>query len=105
MNISIIVERNPANKQGADIIDSLISSNEQAKQLGRMHIDTNSTNRFIVSGSSPISAYMEPGGIVQVIDLQKGKYNSMLNNYSASITKQSDSKFTAVTSISIEREV
>lgn len=105
MNISIIVERNPADKQGADIVDPLISTSEQAKQLGRMHIDTNSTNRFIVSGSSPISAYMEPGGIVQVIDLQKGKYNGMLNNYSASITKQSDSKFTAVTSISIEREV
>lgn len=105
MSTSVIAERYPADKQGADIVDSLISSDEQAKQLGRMYIDSNSTNRFIVSGSSPISAYMEPGGIVQVIDIQKGRYNGMLNNYSASITKQSDGKFTAVTSISIEKEV
>jgi hypothetical protein len=104
MSISIIVERSPADRQGPDIVNSLIASEAQALQAGRAEIDTNSTDRFTVSGSSPISSYMEPGKIVQISDLQKGTYKSMLRNFSSSLTMQAPGSFSATTSVIVERE-
>jgi len=101
--ISIIVERTPADSQGSDIVESLISAEDQAMQLGRMHIDTNSSNRMIVSGSMPLSVYMEPAKLAQVTDLQKGQYNAKLLNYSTTITR-AGGDFSATTSVIMERD-
>lgn len=104
MGVRIIVERVPANKTGPDIVDSLLSSDFQAMYRGAKDINENSTNRFIVSGSSPLTTYMEPGKIAQVTDLQKGQYNGMLLTYSANISMGSNGEHSAVTAVSLERE-
>jgi len=79
--ISIIVERSPGDNQGPDIVDSLIATEVQAVERGRVEIDKQSTNRMIISGSCPMRSYMEPGKLVQVSDLEQGNYIAMLRSY------------------------
>ena len=102
--IAIIAERHPANKQGDDITDPLITTHEQAAQRGRLEIDKNSTDRFTVSGTMPLYTHMQPGGLVEVIDLQKGKYMSILETFSCTLTRNDSGNFTAVSNVKLERE-
>lgn len=104
-NISVTVVRPPANKQGDDIADPLISSKAQALQRGRREIDEHSTNRFEVSGTMPLGSYMKPCELVQVTDVQKGNYKARLRNWSTRITRQENGNFIAVSSVVLEREV
>ena len=101
--ISIIVERAPGDSQGKDITDPLLTSEAQGQQLGRSYIDESFANKFDVSGSCVLNDYMEPGKTVQVTDLESGSYNAVLKSYSASITRQADGSFTAVSDVILER--
>ncbi len=104
MSVSVIVERSPADNQGADISDPLISIEAQGRERGRREIDKNSTDRVTVSGTCPLHTYMQPGAIVQMTDLQTGQYRAMLKSFSLSIDRQENGSFSAVTNISMERE-
>lgn len=104
MSVSIIVERSPADRQGPDVVDPLISSVAQAIQRGRKEIDENSTNRFQVSGANPLYEFMEPCSLVQVTDMQKGNYRGVVLNYSISISRDNSGNHSAMSSVVIERE-
>lgn len=101
--IFITAKRPPANKQGPDITDQLLSSEAQARERGRVEIDANCSNRTIVSGTCVIHSYMQPGKMVQVTDLEKGNYMAMLRSFSLSINRQKDS-FKATTNVILERD-
>lgn len=102
--ISIIVQRAPADFQGADISDPLIATEAQAQARGRAEIDKKSTNRVQLSGVCPVRAYMQPGSVSLVSDLQQGQYPAMLRSFSLTIDRQKDGKFKATTNIVQERE-
>jgi len=102
--ISIIVERSPGDNQGPDIVDSLIATEVQAVERGRVEIDKQSTNRMIISGSCPMRSYMEPGKLVQVSDLEQGNYIAMLRSYSFDISIEVGS-FSATTSVVLEKSL
>lgn len=100
--ISIIVERAPADNQGPDIVDTLIATEVQAVERGRIEIDRQCTNRMMISGSCPMRSYMEPGKLVQVSDLEQGNYIAMLRSYAFDIRIDVNS-FSAVTSVVLEK--
>lgn len=100
--ISIIVERSPGDNQGPDIVDTLIATQVQAVERGRVEIDRQSTNRMIISGSCPMRSYMEPGKLVQISDSEQGNYIAMLRSYSFDIRIEKNS-FSAITSVILEK--
>lgn len=102
--ISIIVERSPGDNQGPDIVDSLIASDVQAIERGRIEVDRQCTNRMIVSGSCPMRSYMEPGKLIQVSDLEQGNYVAMLRSYSFDI-RIGAGDFSATTSVVLEKSL
>lgn len=103
--ISVIVKRRPADYQGDDISDPLIVTEAQARARGRAEIDKYCSNRVMVSGRCIFQHYMEPGKIVQVDDIQRGRYKGMLRSFSLSMDYKAGGKFSATTSIVVEREV
>ncbi len=100
--INVIVQRSPADNQGPDITNALISTDTVAIAHGTAEIDENYSDRIIVSGSMPLHAYIEPGTIVRVIDLQLGTYTAMVETYSCSI-QTSNGRIAAITNIVLER--
>jgi hypothetical protein len=104
MSVSVIVQRLPADFQGADISDPLIATEAQAVERGRMEIERNCSDRVMVSGTCPLQTYMQPGKIIHVTDLQLGEYRAMLRSFALTIDRQADGSFTAVTNIVMERE-
>lgn len=102
--ISIIVQRAPGDSQGSDVSDKLISTELQAIARGTTEINKTCSDRVIVSGSCPARAYMEPGSICAVTDMQQGQYRAMLRSYSLTLETNGDGSFSAVTDITMERE-
>lgn len=101
--IHVIVERQPANRQGPDISDSLITTEAVARERGRNEIDANSTNRYIVTGNGPLLSFIRPGSIVEVQQTSRPPYRAMVRKWALSITRDGDN-FSATQSLELERE-
>ncbi len=66
--MNITVRRAPADKQGEDIRDELLTSEAVAIARGRREIDSNSTDRQIITCSSPVERYIPTGLLVEVAE-------------------------------------
>ena len=56
--IAITVARAPADRQGPDISDPLLTTDLAARERGRVEIDRASTNRAVVSMSGPYRRFV-----------------------------------------------
>lgn len=101
----ITVSRPPADKQGVDIVDSLLTSDSPAISRGTREIDYHSTNRSVERGNCVLLPYMPIGSLINVTELD-GVYRGKLKSYALTIDISEDNNdFTVTTSISIEREM
>lgn len=100
--ISIIVERTPGDRQTADVVDSLINTEEVARARGQSVIDENCSNRIQVSGSGPYTGWLEPGRLAETRDAELGSRRGMVRDFTLSISIGSDS-FTADADVVLEQ--
>lgn len=63
-------ESDPLLNWGDDITDALLSSDEVARERGRVEIDTNHVNKLEVVGEIPVMEYIDPESLVQVDDMR-----------------------------------
>ncbi|MBV5328485.1 MAG: hypothetical protein JZU65_12770 [Chlorobium sp.] len=102
--ISVTVERFPADRQGADISDALITSEAVAIERGRNEIDASFSSREIVTGSGPLRGFMNPGRLVEVMDMETGPWRGRLTAFSLSLSR-GVADFSAEINITVERQV
>lgn len=100
--ISVIVQRQPADRQGPDISEPLICSEPVAVERGRNEIDRNSTNREIVTGTGPLRRFISPGPLLEVMDLEHGPWRGMVTGCALSLTR-GESDFSADINLTVER--
>ena len=102
--MKILVTRPPADNQGPDIVDALLTSDQAGISRGRREIDYNGSNRSQERGNCPLLPYMPTGSLINVTEAG-GSYRGKLQSYSITIDIGDDGReFTASTAISIERE-
>lgn len=102
--MQITVTRSPANLQGNDIIDPLLTSDQAAVERGRREIDASyPADREVVSCQCPKHDYIETGSLASVMEAHR-RYASMVRYWSLTLTiDETGSRFTADTRLSLER--
>jgi len=100
--ISVIVQRPPADRQGPDISDPLITSEPVAVERGRNEIDYHSSNRETITGSGPLRSFIRPGLLVQVADMESAAYRAKVTACALVLTR-SDTSFVADINLTLER--
>lgn len=100
--ISVIAERQPADKQGPDISDPLITSSVVAVERGRNEIDKNSSNRELVTAAGPLKGFIRPGRLVEVADSEQAVWRGMVKSCAITISLDGD-EFTADINTETER--
>jgi hypothetical protein len=100
--ISVIVERAPADRQGADVSDPLITSDTVAIERGRNEIDFSYSDRGIVNGELPVRGWLAPGSIVAVQDLEVPEWRAMVTGCTLSV-RLSGTEFSAGCSLTLEK--
>lgn len=101
--IEITVSRYPADKQGPDIVDPLITSKAGAEARGQGEIDANGYNILLVSGNGPLrDNHIEPGALVESMDLEQQAWRGQVERSAIVITRTKES-FSATMAMEIER--
>ena len=98
--IEIIVRRDPGDKPGPDISDSLITSVPVALARGAAEINRRSTDRKLLSLSVSLLPFTMPGGLARITTgkgSRVGKLRSMEKEYSLT-----DSEFRADCRVEVE---
>ncbi len=97
--MGIIVQRQPADKSGEDIINSVLTTVEAQVEAGTYYINHNMDDRVTYSGSKQGVAFIQPGTMVTVDNkgiIKKG----LLTKYSGRISIGSSIEIT--TQVTIE---
>lgn len=103
--MKIEVTRQPADRQGPDIVDAMLTTEQAGVERGRQEIDKHSTNRVIERGNCPQLDYMATGSLVNVTHA-RGSYRGKLKSWAMTIDISQDGRdFSISTAISIEREM
>lgn len=100
--ISIIVERSPADRTGADIVDPLLTSEPAALERGRNEIDAQCSDRSIVTATGPHRRWIKPGTLVEYHG-QRSTWRGNIIRCAITITRDGDN-FTADRALEMERE-
>lgn len=101
--IAVTVQRAPGDKQGPDITDPLLTSDQAAVERGRNEIDAQCSNRSTVSCTGPHRLFVRPGLIVEYQGLRE-TWRGMVRRCALTVTRDGDS-FSADRSLEIEREL
>lgn len=101
--ILINVQRSPADTQGPDITDALLTSDLAARERGRVEIDHHGTNRMQVAVSGPYRGFVRPGILVEYHG-RRSIWRGMVRRSGLTLTRAGDS-FSADRSLEIEREL
>ena len=103
--MKIEVTRPPADRQGPDIVDILLTTEPAALERGRQDIDRTSTNRLSERGTCPQLPAMATGSLLNVTT-NRGAWRGKMTFYALTIDIGEDGReFTATTSVAIEREM
>lgn len=102
--ISVIVERPPADKQGPNIVDKLITTNAAAIERGRNEIDANCSSRELIKTSSPLDGFIYTGRLIEVSDSELQAWRGMIRSSVINISADNNS-FETQTNLTIERIV
>ena len=101
--ISVTVQRAPADKQGPDISDPLLTSDAAAVERGRNEIDAACSNRETFTCSGPHRRFVRPGTVVEYHG-RRATWRGIVGRCAITITRDGK-KFTAVRSLEVEREL
>lgn len=100
----IIAQRAPADYQGPDIVEALLTSELAGIARGRREINRHCSHRRVVRGNCPLLPYLATGSLVQVT-AASGSYRGKLTAHAITIDISEDGRdFTATSAITIERE-
>ena len=99
--IAVTVERPPADRQGPDISDALITTAQVAAERGRNEIDHNCSHRTLVSLSGPYRRWVQPGALVEYRG-RRETYRGMVKRFALTITRNGQD-FTADMAMELER--
>lgn len=103
MSVNVVVSRPPADKPGPDIVDSLITDSNVARERGRAYINHHCSSRKVVSGNGPKNSLMFPTKLTEVIKTAK-RYRGILTMYSRSYNR-SGNNFTIDSAVTIEVKI
>ena len=102
--MQITVSRQPADRQGPDIVDELLTTDQVGIARGRREIDYNCSSRTEKACQCPKHDYMPTGSLTKVTE-SSGKWPGLVRYWSLTLTVDDNgSRFTADTRLSIERE-
>lgn len=101
--INVLVQRAPADKQGPDITDNLLTSEAAAVERGRQEIDASCSNRATLSCSGPYRRWLRPGLLVEYQG-RRSVRRGMIRRSALTITRDNES-FSAQFSLEIEVEL
>lgn len=100
--IAITVQREPADKQGPDITDPLLTAENAALERGRNEIDHNSTARIIESITGPYRRFVAPGSLAKFHG-RRGYWKGMVTRCAITLNRNAET-FTAECALEMERE-
>jgi len=83
--MGIIVQRQPGDKPGDDIVDSVLTTVEAQKEAGTYYINHNMDDRIVYTGSQISLDFLQPGVMVTV-DNKGIEKNGLLTKYSGRIS-------------------
>lgn len=101
--ISVIAQRQPADKPGPDISDPLITSTVVATERGRNEIDANGSARQTVTLDIEPRSGLRINHIVEVQDLEQVAWRGLLTGINLVASRDNDS-VTRTIQVIIERE-
>lgn len=100
--IQVTVQRAPANKPGNDIVSPFMTSENIAVARGTQEINRACSNRVSVTGALPIRAAIMPGAVIEITDLETGKYRAMVKRFAITIDRREEA-LTATANLQVER--
>lgn len=100
--MQITVQRAPADRQGPDVVDALLTSDLVGRARGAREVDYSSTDRIIEACQCPAHDYMRTGSMVQVTEAAR-RWRGVVRYWSLTISLDGDN-YTADTRLSVERE-
>lgn len=102
--MQITVTRAPANRQGPDIVDELLTDSRVGIARGGREVDYNCTSRTNESCQCPQHDFIETGTLVGVTEAAE-RWPGVVRYWSLTLTvDDTGERFTADTRLSIERE-
>jgi hypothetical protein len=101
--ISVTVQRAPADKQGPDISDNLLTSEAAAVERGRNEIDAVCSNRATFTCTGPHRRFVRPGTVVEYHG-RRATWRGIVRRCAITITRNGES-FSADRALEIEREL
>lgn len=101
--ISVTVQRAPADRQGQDITDPLLTAAHAAVERGRNEIDAQCSNRALVQTTGPHRLFVRPGTLVAHTG-RRASWRGMVRRCAITISRDGD-QFTADRSLELEREL
>ena len=102
--MQITVARQPADKQGPDIVDELLTDDRVAVARGSREVDYNCSSRTDEACQCPKHDYMATGSLVRVSEAAE-QWPGMIRYWSLTLTLDYlGERFTADTRLTVERE-
>lgn len=99
------VFRGAGDRQGPDIVDPLLVTDQVAVARGRREIDRESSDRELVNCQCPRLQYLPPGSVVDVMEARR-RWRGMVRYWSLTLTLDDGGRrYTVDTRLTIEREV
>lgn len=101
--LQTLVQRDPADRQGDDITDSLLTTIDVQVSRGQSDINQNCSDRLLVDSNIVPSGFVLPTSIIQITDNEVGPIYGIVNSFSLSFSVSSDS-LSINSSLTYERE-
>lgn len=100
--MQITVQRAPANRQGPDVIDDLLTSDVIGVARGRREIDYHCSDRDKTACQCPAHSFIETGYLARITE-ERSIWNGLVRYWSLTLTIDGET-YTADTRLTIERE-
>lgn len=101
--MQVTVQRQPANRQGPDIVDPLLVSEPVAVERGRNEIDANCTPRVQVVMETVPLAGVRINRVVEVQDMAAPAWRGLLTGIAIRMSRDGE-QVSASMSLTVERE-
>lgn len=80
--LETLVQREPADKRGDDIFNAFLVTVDTHIARGRAEINSNCTNRKLISCSSIAEEFIIPTSVIQVTDSELGEKRGIVDSFS-----------------------
>jgi len=101
----ITVQRQPADFQGPDILDELLTTDQAGVARARREIDYNGTDRDLIACQCPAHTYMPTGSLASITESHR-RWPGIIRYWSLTLTvDDSGERFTADTRLTVEKEL